>query len=453
MNKIILIISLAAIALWMSGCAFMTRTDRDLYTITERDTTDLHFIQNAPGNKDNGVVFPSTRTFVSERNVVQRDSTVVRHYPDFIRMGVFESVGMFAAGDRDYNLSTGLFGIYPDEPSDNNIFVGGLWRFGIGEWRLRWFRDAPNWTIGTSIYEHIAPDRRYSRALASVFPLYIRHRIYFREDIPYICLTPAFGIGYYPSQYINLSVSLDVGSIGGLNMRAYAGYAIGQNTPGSPHLVESHINSTVASKFPYMGIGISVLDFHNLVEETYREWKDHEHSAWNIGLVQAALLGGGGHNSVFSTQNESAAFNGFMVKLANASVAIPIESLDNKLYAGTSLLNIFALGKNSFGAGILPIRVGYWQTVLADELSAEPFIEYNYFPSKFINLGGRLNFRLNDMFNLSFMAGYASGNGNIIDNDILDFLEISDEFSGAYVGVGLNILDRIFFPEELRYNK
>ena len=139
------------------------------------------------------------------------------------------------------------------------------------------------------------------------------------------------------------------------------------------------------------------------------------------------------------------------IKLASTSLAIPI--LNNQFYVGTSLLNVMIFGKDEWGVGVLPIRVGYWQTIIADELTVEPFLEYNYYPSSFFNLGGRINLRVFDNINLSMILGFASGSTDFeFTSGPLKDLGYATDFSRAYLGFSLN-LGRIFYPQELRYNK
>lgn len=471
MKRTSLLILIAVIISSLWGCAgLQTRVEHDIYTISERDTTTLWEAQNAPGNRDNGVIYPSSRTFKSERLLIQRDSLVDRFYPDFIRLGAFESIGLLGTGEDEYGIGTGLFGIFPDfknvsqyyrgEPG--KLFKGGLYRIGVGEWRLRWFRDSPDWTIGTSLAEIIAPDARLEKTLTSVLPLYIRKRYFLKETIPYVALTGAFGIGYYPSQYVNLSASLDAGSLGGLNLRLYAGIAAGITSKSSMKLVTEtfyrNIENTEVphegqtSVIPYIGLGISVLDFFNLVPETQREWKDHEHSSWNVGLIQMGAVLGGSQESFYEQDSE---IKGMIARIANASIAIPI--LNNQFYAGTSLLNVVVLGKNEWGIGVLPIRLGYWQTVLQDELSTEPFVEYNYYPSSFFHIGNRLNLRISESLNIGIIMGYASGtSGDVFGSDLIDGdfeFGVPGEIGNWYIGISVGFWDRIFFPEHLRYNR
>ncbi len=465
MKKLRFTAFLTATVLLMASCtSIMTRTEIDLHTITEKDTTYNITNQNAPGNRDNGVIYPSSRVLEFNRVTMTRDSLVVREYPDFIRFGVFESVGLMFTGEKEYALGTGMFGIFPDfskvntnfDANDNSVFRGGLYRFGIGEWRLRWFRDAKNWTYGTSVMEIIAPDSRLKNTLMSVFPIYVRKRFFLREEIPYVALTPAFGFGWYPSQYINLSGSIEAGSIGGFNLRAYLGLAIGVNQEWSPQIRSFKTSGTKTSSSvvaPYFGIGISFLDFVNIVPETYKEWKDHEHSSWNLGVLQVGLLSAPGTDSTALTESdENTIITGFSLRLLHGEVALPF--LNNQFYAGTSLINLMVLGDNEWGMGILPIRLGYWQTVIEDELSVDPFIEYNYYPSGFLHIGAKLNLKISNEFNFSFNLGYVTGSKSTdYGTDATDAFGESNKISNFYFGISFGFLDRIFFPQELRYNK
>ncbi len=459
MTRFVQISILCALSL-LAGCVSYERVEQDVYTITERDTTSRSYVANAPGNRDNGLIYPSSRVVRSDREITHRDSTVERHYPDFIRLGLFEGIGI-VGGSNSHAIGTGLFGVFPDfdkldgtwRGSSSKLFSGGIYRLGIGEWRLRWFRDAKNWTVGTSAVEFILPDARSEKYLASIAPLYLRKRYFLREEIPYIAFTPYFGIGYLPSQYVNFGCSMDVGSIGGLNVRAYIGYATGGNMEGSffPRTSDYDSSRAQSVSMVYAGLGVSVLDFLNLVSETQKEWKDYPHSSWNVGLVQLGLLNTNAPAGLNSGKSGSL-LKGMILRGGIASVALPFS--DYKLYAGTSLLNFVGLGDGKWGLGVLPVRLGYWQTVLADELSTEPFFELNYYPSSFIHIGNRLNLKLNDMFNLSFLLGFASGDKiNARSSFLAGNFGESSRFSGAYVGFGIGIDDRIFLPEELRYNK
>lgn len=442
-------------SLILFGCGTMTREEKDIYTITERDTTYQHFVRNSPVNQNQGTVFPSSREVLSERNTIQRDSIIIRYYPDFIRMGVFESIGTIG-GNSNYGIGTGLFGIFINNDVSSSyrgrsghLFNGGIYRLGIGEWRLRWFRDANNWTIGTSIFEAILPDARSEKYLLSAFPLYIRKRYYLREEIPYIAITPAFGFGWFPSQYINLSGSIDVGSIGGLNIRAYIGYALGYNGSSTPQINNNdYTNNEQTVSFPYLGLGVSVLDFLNRVPETYIEWKDHEHSSWQIGWFGASLLTSNAEYSFLSDSSKTF-FKGFDFEIARTNVVLPI--LNNSFYAGTSLMKIIVLGDKNWTTSVLPIRIGYWTTLLQDELSATPFLELGYYPNYYFNLGGELNLRISELVNVGLKGGFISG-----EADKFELFQTGSQtftYSKFYFGLNFRVLDRIFFPQELRYNR
>lgn len=445
----------------LSSCSgLITRTETETYTIVVRDTLNQIEQKNVPGQRDLGVVYPSSKVLQSTREITTRDSLVERFYPNFIRLGVFESVGLIGTSSEN-QLGSGLFGIFHEVESypsnqrgyKGKLFSGGYYRFGIAEWRLRWFRDSKNWTLGTSLFEAFAKDNIQEHLLFGLAPIYIKKRFFLSEKIPYIAISPSFGFGLFPSQYIHLNTALEIGSIGGLNIRLYAGIALGQ-TPKSSFLMHGVANKeTQTMTVPYLGLGMSFLDFVNIVPELYTEWKDHPHSSWNIGLLQFALLNTNSDTSVGKTT--TGLIKGFHLKLMPSSVALPV--LNNQFYLGTSLLNLFFFGLKDIGIGVLPIRFGYWQVILPDELSTEPFVEYNYFPSSFIHLGNRLNLKITESFNFSLVLGYISGNNNRLlkalrPNNWLDFTPYAS-FSRYYIGISLGIMDRIFQPEELRYNK
>lgn len=449
--------------LWGCGVG-ITRKETDTYTVSHKDTTSLYEQMNAPGNRDNGIIYPSSKTIKQERYAVVKDSSVDRFYPNFIRVGLYESVGLIGSGSADNRGDYGLFSLFPNfenmfkdnSKANNGLFGGTMQRFLPVEYRLRWFKDSKNWTIGSYAFEIINPDSRFSQNLMSIAPLYIRKRWYLREEIPYVALTPAVGLGWFPSQYINISGSIELGSLGGLNIRAFAGYVFGNNpayTQMSRDIAVNGESKNLSVSSPYFGLGMSFLDFHNLVPETLREWKDHEHSSWNVGLIQFGLLATTADNSFFYDSTSKPILNGFFARLANAEIAIP-KILNNKLYVGTSLVNMIALGPKEWGMGILPIRIGYFTTILADELTTEPFFEYNYYPSNYFHVGNKLNLRISEMMNIGFIIGYASGSTEIyLGNRFNEYFTSKSSFSRPYIGLNIGINDRIFFPEELRYNK
>jgi len=461
-TKILLALLLTVI---VQSCSMVTtREEEDLYTVINKDTVESHFIKNAPGNVDRGVVHPSTKEILRDRDIVKFDSTDKRYYPDFIRLGLFEGMG-FIGGDTEFSLNSGFFGIHPspellDESSrgggGGSIFTGGIYRLGIYENRLRWFRDAPDWTWGVHGFEAIIPDAQAENSLMSMMTPYIRKRFYFRDDIPYLSATISVGLGYYPSQYMNISGSLDLGSIGGLNLRAYVGMAAGYNSASTPQISNNDFaEEGVFSTLPYAGLSVSVLDFVNRVPELYTEWKDHEHSSWSIGLAELAIINTNSEYSYFGDQSEpsESPISGMIFKLANANVAIPIKDNYN-FYAGTSLMSLYLLGLNGNGIGILPIRVGYWHQLMQDELSIDPYFELGYYPSNYYDFGVKLRLKFTDRYNIAINAGYISGRTlGGLNSETLDFLGNADEFSGYYIGLSFGLWDQIFQPEELRYAK
>ena len=56
--------------------------------------------------------------------------------------------------------------------------------------------------------------------------------------------------------------------------------------------------------------------------------------------------------------------------------------------------------------------------------------------------------------NVSLLLGYASGRTDLgFGKDIVDAIGLPGSFSRAYIGLSIGLMDRIFFPEQLRYNK
>ncbi|MGB9911928.1 MAG: hypothetical protein ACPLRO_01020 [Candidatus Kapaibacteriota bacterium] len=441
--------------------SFHTRTETETYSIVVRDTLNQIEVKNAPGQRDNGIVYPSSKVLQSTREITTRDSIVERFYPNFIRLGVFEGVGLIGTS-KSNQLGAGLFGIFPEIEKypegksgyEGKLFSGAYYRYGIGEWRLRWFRDAKNWTIGTCLYEILAKDNYRNHTLSAIFPLYIKKRFFISEKIPYIAISPSFGFGLYPSQYVNLNTALEIGSLGGLNLRLYGGFAVGQIPTFSPFNDRPGSQTEIVST-PYLGMGISFLDFVNIVPELYTEWKDHQHSSWNIGFFQFSLLYTNSDTSL--GKNTKSLVKGVHLRLFPASISIPI--LDNGFYFGTSLFNGIIFGLRDFGLSILPVRIGYWRVILPDELSIEPFIEYNYYPSSFVHIGNRFNLKISESFNFSIAMGYVDGNNERFlkrlssdIKEIIDYIPYT-HFSRYYLGISIGIIDRIFQPEELRYNK
>lgn len=475
------------VTLFVSSCSTikLTRIEEDTYTITQRDTTIVTNVAHPPGTRqnlepqivgrnpnNNGAIFPSTRVTQIQRDKDQIDSVVTREYPNFIRYGLFESAGLLLTSDTR-KLGFGPFGIFFDleellgdlDTTKTNIFSGAMYRFMPTEYRLRWFNDDPDWTIGTYAFEWIIPRaiippkpatfnspavEGSNKSVMSFLPLYLRKRIFLRREIPYVAITPTVGLGYLGSQYANLGVTADIGSIGGLNLRAYAGYVM-NFTP----------SAETGSSFPYFGFGTSVLDFLNLQEETEQELKDMKHSAWNIGLVQLSVLNTSSESSIFVTPEpgttiENTFFRGIHLRLAPTTIALPF--LNYQLYAGTSLLSFSGVGFGEWSYAILPLRVGFWQPLIKDEMTVEPFFEFGYAPNTSYNFGTKLNFRLNDNTTLGLTAGYIIASGvlqgkNQISQDILEYLGTPTDFSRFYMGISVGIFDKIFSKSELRYFK
>lgn len=450
----------------VTGCYTITRTEKDLYTITQSDTTIREEVHNPPGDRENGTIYPSPRTVEIEREYVQRDSTVKRHYPAFLRFGGIEAASFLLAGGTTEGSGNGLFGLYDlltvNRTTDSKLFTANMYRVMPYEIRLRWFNDAPNWTIGTAAFEwfqrsndssaEIETDER----LMGVLPIYIRKRFFFREEPPYIMAVPFFGFSapWGPSYYVNMGSTLDVGSYGGLNFRAYAGVIAGTSS-----LFGSNARGSGLT-FPYFGVGVSVLDFVNKTDELFIEWKDHDHNALEISAINVDIVKAFSDTSAFGIDPEDATgeappLTGLILRVGSASIPVPIG--ERRWFVGTSLFNLIALNRTDIAFGFLPIRTGYRLNLVENELNLEPFGEFTYYPSTAWHLGARLllkvpkipEINLDFPFTINVVAGLVSGSTNVDVLSGLPELAAPDDFTTPYVGIGIGIGDALFTPEEV----
>ncbi len=524
--KYIFTVLLASVLL--QSCLFdlHKRSEENTYTKTFRDTTYTHYVHDAPGNDDGGVIHPSTSTIIQERDLINSyDSVLSWTYPDYIRLGLFEAIGVWGGNDN-YNLAKGPFGAFPNpipktstdyRKSRDGVVTGAIYRFGIYEDRLR-----PKWkgeeikglSYGIHLYEMVIPDAREEMEMVGFPAYYINWRHYFSREVPYQALKISFGFGInsinliyaknpFESYYLNLSASYDVGSMAGMNFRAYLGYAFGNN--GADSYALSNANKYIdnydrlynedkpfvsSPSLFYAGVGISLLDFVNLPEELYVEYKDQPISGLNVGGLEVSLLITS-QRSIFSLTTtrpeDDKAIKGLRLSVANTRIELPL--LDYRVYLGTSALDLIILGQSdkseelknlSFDLGLglednnnevlmpqaaiafLPIRAGmFWETPL-DGWVLEPFIQYAYYPSTYFEVGGKVRARIFDdsdaSMNINFNFGFITGNmaGNMETGTPLDdddrFYELAD-FSSVYFGVSIGFWDKIFRPEDLRYNK
>lgn len=454
------------LALALSGCFAVTRTETDLYTITDRDTTVRETLNNAPGERDNGTIYPSPRSVEVSRRYVQRDSSVSRYFPAFLRFGGIETASLIGIGGSAQGSGNGLFGLYDllnlRRTDDSRIFSANMFRFFPYETRLRWFNDAPNWTVGTSPVEMFFIQKDSSSEvdpgeyLYSFFNGYIRHRIFFRQEPPYIMLVPFVGVSIYPSVYANVGATLDAGSYGGFNLRAYGGLISGTSSltasPGD--------DRDYGVTFPYAGIGISALDFVNKTEELFIEWKDHDHSAIEVSIANLDLVySTSATTSLFAMENaaDQPSMNfptGIIARIATATYPLPFA--DGRFFAGTSLFSVVGLSASEVGYGFLPLRGGYRYNLLNDELNLEPFVEVTYYPSTMFHIGTRATIKVFDWLQASALAGFVTGSTNI---DVIAGLRRAsdirgldgiDNFSAPYLGIGVGIGDFLRTPEEVR---
>lgn len=445
--------SLLALALLLGGCATttdilqtpLTRTERDTYTLLHRDTVWHTQYHNPPGQPHGSVLFPSSRQTEVRYTATVRDSVVERHYPNFIRAGLFESVGLIGVAPPSNGHTWGVFGLFPELLEHNvqresALFTGGWYRFGIVEYRFPWFTQARDWSVGTVGLEVFALEHS-GPSLAGILPLYLRKRWYLRDTPPYVAAAAGLGMSLLPSQYLNLTASLESGSLGGVNLRAYGGFLWGQSPAGQQELPQRSYAK------PYLGAGISLIDFLNREEELEQEWSQHRHSSWSVGLAQFAFLKTSASRSVW-TDTASPLISGLIWRLLPVQLAIPVSPAG--FYAGTALASILILGLDAGGVGILPLRFGYWRELVPIGLYGDVSAEVFYHPSKALHLSGRLLLRISDIVNLFATAGFADGSA-LRARDWWDILQQATRFSGWYIGIGTGVGERLFRQADLWY--
>jgi hypothetical protein len=468
MKYILILIFFSAL---LSGC--VTRFEYDTYTITVRDSIYRERVHNAPGSGgENGTVFPSSRSTRLQRESLSYDSTNERSYPAVLRYGGIEFGGLIT-GSSNPGLGTGILGPYTLLDSNrienkvldslNNLkdsiknilgikkkpstlFKGRLFRLLPVEYQLHWFDEAPDWTIGWNGYESIAQDDDASNTLWSVGAnVYVRKRFWLRERPPYLFASPFFGISLLPSAYINLGGELTFGSFGGFNIRAYAGIASGFTWKFATLPVGSDSKSVTT---PYFGLGVSALDFINKVSETHHEWKYYLHSAVEVSVADLELLGAtGGYPNLFDTSLAKLPFTGISLQLGTAH--FPLDFANGKFWAGTSLLKFFALGYYQAMFSVLPLRFGYRQYLIAEDLTLEPYLELNYYPSQFINLAVKLRLNTFRDMTVGISGGFVTGStGAFLPKIIIpQGSKTYTSFDSFYLGISIGLKDRLNTPE------
>lgn len=450
-NKINIIV-ICVLVILFTGCSFsISRIESDKYTLTEVDTTVYTDVKNLPGNgRDNGTIYPSPRVSNSTRRYLQTDTIVERRYPNFLRFGIIEGVGLIAPGTSTDGTGNGLFGFFKSlsakHPDDTKIMGANIFRFVPFESQFKWLTDSPNWVIGTSLTEFITFQKDSSinldrgEYLIGVIHSYLKRRFYLRDEVPYIFYTPYLGVSFFPSQYINLGVSLDVGSYGGLNIRSYAGFVsgttwvIGEKDGKNPNLT-----------FPYFGIGISALDFINKPSELEVEWDNQKHSAIEVSALNIAVVHtfGSDSKSFFNTVLQDSlgeTFTGGILKFGTANFPIRLGDIEN-FFIGTSLLNIHALNKNAVGFGFLPLRIGYRESFYKNVLILEPSFEQTFYPSMITNICLRSSLTLTDWTQFDIVLGYSHISPFNDPASGFETLKTTQSYGTGYIGVGIGIGD------------
>ena len=462
MHRFVFFVCVIASLLFCVGCGTYTRVEKDIYTITETDTTVAERVTNQPGDRDNGVIYPSSRTITTTRKMVQRDSVAERTYPNFIRLGLFEGIGTIGSSINGApSTNTGIFGLFHDidetffnaekDTSKSRLFSGEIYRIGVTEWRLRIFDEDPGWSWGLTAFEFIRPDDGENHTLTGAGVLTLRKRFYLKNTIPYAAITPFFSAALAPSTYTHFGVSADLGSIGGVNLRLYAAGVWG---------VPQAFVFKNALFFPYLGIGISLFDFLNKEEELNVEWKYHEHSSWDLSIAEIVAVKANVEEAFLRPKEPGEStpiISGFVGRLVSATIALPV--LDYRLTLGTSLVSFLGLGLTEFAIGILPLRASYIWHPFQTDLVIEPFAEGAFAPSKFVHVGFRAQMTLAEEVSLLLQGGFV--NGSTGSNAAFNtegkrppiIIDDPRSFSAVYFGFGFSFFDRMFSRKDLRYGK
>ncbi|MEN3027334.1 MAG: hypothetical protein ABDH31_06495, partial [Chlorobiota bacterium] len=277
--------------------------------------------------------------------------------------------------------------------------------------------------------------------LVGVLPLYVSKRWHFREFPPYVVAAVSFGTSLFPSQYLNLTGSLELGSLGGVNLRGYAGFLWGQ-TPAR----QGRSEGTSTAKL-YAGLGTSLLDFLNREEELQQEWSEHRHSAWSVGIGHGAFLRTTTSQSIW-TEGSAPLISGLLLRVMPVQLALPLRP--QGFYLGTSLITTLILGMDQGAIGILPLRAGYWFELVPAGLYGDLGAEALYYPSNAVNLSARLILRLSGIANIFLTAGFADGSA-LRGREWWDILTDAGRFSGWYIGIGTGVGERLFRPSEVWY--
>ena len=275
--------------------------------------------------------------------------------------------------------------------------------------------------------------------------LYVRRRIYLRDQIPYVFVTPLMGGSLFPSMYANLGAELTVGSLGGMNVRAYAGVASGFQWA----------HPTDGATFPYFGFGVSALDFINRVEETQHEWKDYVRTTMDVNIAEVSVVKPlSSFDSPFGSGGPPLGWDMHL-----ASVEIPMPALDWFLWhdrisgwIGTSLLRWSVVGSGEQAISVLPLRAGYRLPLGSEALMLEPFVELSYYPSQVADVGLKLRNDLKNGMGWGLALGYRTGSAGNFSPAFLSSTWPVDgrSFSTAYLGFQLNVGDWMNDAEVVR---
>ena len=195
---------------------------------------------------------------------------------------------------------------------------------------------------------------------------------------------------------------------------------------------------------------VSYIYFFNKVYYKEQECKEYQHSAIEVSVAEFDILDAfAGYKNIFSKKT-GLPFTGLSIQAATAQ--FPLGILDGKFWAGTTLFKFFALGFEQSLFSVLPLRFGYRTYLLAEDLTFEPFIEANYYPSSFINLGARLKLNTFRDVTVGVIGGFASGSTGAFLPRLFtqDGSLFKSELSSIYLGISIGLKDRYNTPQHVK---
>jgi hypothetical protein len=388
----------------VTSCAFLNRTETDVHTISDKDTTAFRINQIKPTNS----IYPTDKEFQKNNDLLQRDSIVKRHYPDFIRAGLFESYGGFSSlsgkGEQKY------FGML-NQYKNKRLFGFGHTRLGFLEKELLWDDDIKGFSYGVTFFEKYYLNQE--RSIDGIFTLMLKKQHSLFDDYEMLRLSTVLEFSFVYDEYLNIFEVLEIGSMGGLNLKAKAGCLYSTKNEKGFH--------------PYFALGFSIFDFANYPYENNIEWKDMKHK----GRIISALT--------ISTTLSGVEFDILETK-------IPINYIDKRLLFGINTVSTkYEDGETTYS--VLPISLSFMQNLYKEKFVLMPFYQIAVMPTTMHNLGVETLFRVSEMVNLRAGIKYSYGEEYYPYETDIEYTIKDIDAIKFYLKIGLG--SRMFFSNEM----